>query len=172
MFEKRFLTLSLAPAYGRRAGHCRQGITLTFPVVFVGNEPRHRQSFICSTGEAGSDSSDSSTSDSAPASIAEQLGSAAGAECPTASRRLQTCKSACGQSASTVSKATSSTISSEASEKRNRTASQQHTLIRYRDECSVHVLFFVLCSWRQSVPSFRCLVVMHRIKKRRDFLFS
>ena len=32
--------------------------------------------------------------------------------------------------------ATSSSISSEASEKRNRTASQQHTLIRYRDECS------------------------------------
>ena len=132
MLEKRFLTLKLAPA----SGHRRASPTLTFPVVFVGNEPRHRQSFICSTGEAGSDSSDSSTSDSTPASIAEQLGSAAGAECPTASRRLQTCKSACGQSASTVSKATSSTISSEASEKRNRTASQQHTLIRYRDECS------------------------------------
>ena len=83
MFEKRFLTLTLAPAYTASA----QGITLTFLVVFVGNEPRHGQSFICSTGEAGSDSSDSSTSDSAPASIAEQLGSAAGAECPTASRR-------------------------------------------------------------------------------------
>ena len=53
-----------------------------------------------------------------------------------ASPMLQTCKPACCQSATSVSKATSSSISREASEKRNRTASQQHTLIRYRDECS------------------------------------
>ena len=47
------------------------------------------------------------------------------AECLTASPRLLTCNSACGQSAITGSKATGSSISREASEKRNRTAAPQ-----------------------------------------------
>ena len=63
------------------------------------------------------------------------------AECLTASPRLLTCNSACGQSAITGSKATSSSISREASEKRNRAASQQHTLIQYRDECVFSCMF-------------------------------
>ena len=84
-----------------------------------------------------------------------QPGSAAGAECPTASPMLQTCKPACCHQAITVSKATSSSISSDAREKRScRTASQQH-IDGYVMVC---VLYFVLCSWRQSVRSFRCLV--------------
>ena len=103
---------------------------------------RHGHSFICSTGEAGSVSSTSdSTSDSTPASIAAQLAPQLRRMSDSLAARLQPCKSACCQSAITGSKATSSSISHEASEKRNRTASQQHTLIQYRDECVFSCMF-------------------------------
>ena len=84
-----------------------------------------------------------------------QPGSAAGAECPTASPMLQTCKPACCHQAITVSKATSSSISSEASEKRRyRTASKQHIDgMRYRDECSRACS--AVCAAYRSVTSFR-----------------
>ena len=73
----------------------------------------------------------------------------------------------------------------EASEKRNRTASQQHPLIQYCDECVCSRACSGLCTVFVSVSVFSSIVfvasvrailslrvVMHRFKKRRDFRFS
>ena len=134
MFEKRFLTLNLAPAYAVTA----QGIT--HPHVSRGlrrqrttppTEPhlQYRRSRQRQQRQQHQRQHTSEYCRTAGLRSWRRMSHAA-------SPMLQTCKPACCQSAITVSKATSSSISREASEKRNRTASQQHTLIRYRDECS------------------------------------
>ena len=146
------LTLKFpARASDSRASHPP---THDFPGLAIASLSRKTATIAAPAKPAASDAPAAPTTACQQVSPA-QPGSAAGAECPTASPMLQTCKPACCHQAITVSKATSSGISSDAREKRScRTASQQH-IDAYVMVC---VLYFVLCSWRQSVRSFRCLV--------------
>ena len=135
---ERLLTLNFpAPASGSRASHPHD-----FRGLAIASLSRKTATIAAPAKPAASDAPAAPTTACQQVSPA-QPGSAAGAECPTASPMLQTCKPACCH-AITVSKATSSSISSDAREKRScPTASQQHIDAVCDGVCSVLCAVFM-----------------------------